>query len=255
MPGLVSLLQRNRAVIERELQAPAARRFFTPAFYAEYQAVVPRMGRYLQGRVIDLGCGNMPFRSFLPESVSDYDTLEATPRPGGLAVTYVGDIQNMPMVPSAFYDGALCFEVLEHIPEPGRALQEIARILKPGGLLLLTVPHLSRLHDEPHDYFRFTHHALAFMLSQAGFEIVDIEKKAGLFSFVGHQLSTFILSLTWGVPVLKQIAWIANKFLLTLSCYYLDLMIDRQNLLPIGYVVLARKPLGETRTHEIQPSA
>jgi SAM-dependent methyltransferase len=69
----------------------------------------------------------------------------------------------------------LCTEVLEHLPEPQKAVDEIFRVLKPGGTLLLTTRFLFPIHDAPHDYFRFTKYGLRYLLR--GFEILKLEEE------------------------------------------------------------------------------
>jgi ubiquinone/menaquinone biosynthesis C-methylase UbiE len=71
----------------------------------------------------------------------------------------------------ASLDCVLCTEVLEHVRDPATALQEIARVLRGGGYLILTVPFLVELHEEPEDYYRYTSHGLAYLLREAGFEV------------------------------------------------------------------------------------
>ena len=233
-------LRTSRRRIDAEL-APSIRRDLTPAFYAQHVTITPLLRRYARGDVIDLGCGTMPFREVIANQVRAYDSLDREARVEG--VTYLGDIENMPMVPSARYDAALCFEVLEHLPHPDRALREIARILRPGGWLVLSVPHLSRLHDEPHDYYRFTIHAVRKLLLEAGMEIETITPKGGVLSFLGHQASTLLLASLWHVPVIRRVAWFANKWAITRPCYHLDRLIDRSGILALGYAAVARKPL------------
>ncbi len=57
---------------------------------------------------------------------------------------------------------------LEHLPEPGLALAEIARTLEPGGRLLIAAPHEWEVHQAPHDYFRYTRYGLQYLLERAG---------------------------------------------------------------------------------------
>lgn len=52
----------------------------------------------------------------------------------------------------ASFDAVKCIEVFEHIPEPVKAVKEFSRILKPGGILILTAPFCSLTHFAPY-YF------------------------------------------------------------------------------------------------------
>jgi len=67
-------------------------------------------------------------------------------------------------------------EVLEHCPLPEQVLREIQRVLKPEGVLFLTVPFLWPLHSNPYDEHRYTPFSLGRHLTNAGF--CDIELRA-----------------------------------------------------------------------------
>lgn len=70
----------------------------------------------------------------------------------------IGDVMALPLN-DKMYDTVLCLAVLEHVPAPWKAVDEIFRVLKPGGLLFAYVPFLSPYHAMPGyygDYFRFT---------------------------------------------------------------------------------------------------
>jgi SAM-dependent methyltransferase len=232
-------LRANRKKIEQDLSNSSQWQYFSPVFYAQYKAVLPVIGRCVKGKMIDLGCGRMPFENLLVNKATVYHTLDLWPH--SEKVTYIGDIQDMSMIASASYDSAICLEVLEHVPKPSHAISEIHRILRPGGILIISVPHLSRLHDEPYDYFRFTKHGLRYLLENEGFEVSEIKKKGGVLTFLGHQISTILLSTVWPVPGLRQVAWFWNKWLITQLCYGMDRLFDGSGAFALGYVGVARK--------------
>jgi len=62
------------------------------------------------------------------------------------------------------FDAVVMCEVLEHVREPGRAIANVHRALSPGGVLILSTPFIFPLHDQPHDYYRFTRHGLEWLL-------------------------------------------------------------------------------------------
>lgn len=101
---------------------------------------------------LDFGCG---------QSV----TADAFPRYVGMdiriaeGVGVVGDAHAVPFRDATF-EQILCSEVLEHLREPERAIAEMARVLRPGGSLLLTVPFAYPVHEAPVDYQRFTPYGL-----------------------------------------------------------------------------------------------
>lgn len=232
-------LKVNRRQLELDLLVSPDRFLFSPIYFAQYQVTLPLMQKFIKGRLLDLGCGDLPFKDKLLAQVSCYDTLDLFPR--DIEPTFTSDIQNMSIVPSENYNSAICLEVLEHIPDPLRAIHEMYRILVPGGVLIVSVPHLSRLHDEPHDYYRYTRYGLTYLLEQVGFTIICLEPRGGLFSFLGHQISTIVLGSVWPVLFVRKIAWFLNSWLITKLCYHLDSISNLSEIFTAGYTVVAMK--------------
>lgn len=238
---ILDLLRDSRETIEKELPHLPRRRYFSPAFLCQYRVVSRLIRQYVKrGSTLDLGCGTMPFRSVVRRRGIAYHGMDLSPRSDDVAC--IGDIHRIPIVSGRSYDSVICLEVLEHIVNPPQALAEIYRVLKPEGVLIVSAPHLSRLHDEPRDYFRFTGYGLRHLLEQAGFEVLDIVQKGGLFSFLGHQISTLVLGLAWPVPGLRQTAWSLNRLLVTVPCCELDRIFRWSRLFALGYVAVGRKP-------------
>jgi SAM-dependent methyltransferase len=78
-------------------------------------------------------------------------------------------------LPDNIADVILCTEVLEHVSNPAEVVRELARLLKPGGQLFITVPFSAREHQTPFDYFRFTQFGVRYLCEQAGL-LVDFVK-------------------------------------------------------------------------------
>jgi len=79
----------------------------------------------------------------------------------------------------------LGLSMVTYFREPLALLAEAHRVLRPGGALLLEFTQMAPLHDEPHDYFRFTRYGAAHLLERAGFEPLDFIPIGGLMSRVG----------------------------------------------------------------------
>ncbi len=231
-------IRANRHKLERDLLNSPKYWLFSPVAFSQFQVTLPLLKHNARGKLIDLGCGDMPFRQHIVPQVEAYDSLDLYPR---TSVTFTGDVQNLSMLADNSYDTAICLEVLEHVPDPFRAAREISRILKPDGALILSVPHLSRLHDEPNDYYRYTRYGLCHLVEQAGLKVELIESRGGLWSFFGHQISTLILGLVWGLPIIKNLALFLNSWLVTRLCYYLDRLLDRDGIFASGYTIVARR--------------
>jgi SAM-dependent methyltransferase len=233
-------LRKRRGLIERDLQTIDERSDLSPVFLAQQKAVTPALRRFAHGRVIDIGCGTAPFAGVIAGQVALYHGLDRWPRSDKTVLA--GDVQNMGMIGAGSYDVALLFEVLEHVPDPWQALAEINRILAPDGVLIMTVPHLSRLHDVPYDFYRYTRYGIEALMAGAGFTVVELREKAGLFTFLGHQVSTVLVSVAWTLPAIRKLAWFINRWLVTRPCYQLDQLLPGLTaLFPLGYLVVARK--------------
>jgi SAM-dependent methyltransferase len=182
----------------------------------------------------------MLFRNWVLEHAASYEGLDILPRVSG--VHYVDDACDMRRVPRGAFDAVLCFEVLEHLASPDRALAAIADVLRPGGKLLVTVPHLSRLHEEPHDYFRYTGYGLRALTERAGLEVLEITPYAGLATFLAHQISTAMLGILWGAWGMREIAYQVNRVGFVYPPLWIDRLLTRKNLFPVGYSMAACKP-------------
>lgn len=250
---LLSWLRKRRRNVEQELITIEQRRYLSAIFYAHYTLLLPLIRTYARGKFIDLGCGVAPFWYAVVEQVDSYHGVDLWPRSD--KTTFTGDIQRLAMVKDHSYDSAICIEVLEHLPEPGDALATICRILKPGGAAVISAPHLSRLHDLPHDYYRFTEYGLRYLATKAGLEILSIQPKGGLLTFLAHQISTVLLAIAWSLPPLKTPLLTLNRWLLVLLPFYADRLLGMATTFPQGYILVARKPLPdhEPITHVQQP--
>jgi SAM-dependent methyltransferase len=145
----------------------------------------------LSGHVLDIGCGHRPLARHLNPDVR-YVGVDTN---ADVEPDVLGSVLDLPFADASF-DGAMCNEVIEHVPDPARALAEVRRVLRAGGLLYLTAPQTWGLHYEPHDYFRYTQYGLRYLLSQAGFELVEVRRMGGLFSvFFARLIDLFVVSV------------------------------------------------------------
>jgi hypothetical protein len=68
----------------------------------------------------------------------------------------------------------------------------MSRVLKDDGLLILSAPFQFRLHEQPHDYFRYSPHGLRTLCAEAGLEIVDVLAQGSLWSVLGHKVNSYL---------------------------------------------------------------
>jgi SAM-dependent methyltransferase len=221
-----------------DLPSARERSAISPILYAQYHIVSSLIKKHAYGQCIDLGCGNAPFYEEIKDNVVRYDTLDKERKIELL--TFEADIEDLHIVPSETYDFALCLDVLEHVPHPWVALSEIRRILKSGAILIISVPHLSRLHEVPHDYYRFTEFGLRTLLADHGFSVILIERRGGLLSFLHHQVSLFVVMLLWPIPIIGQVALFVSR-LFSFIVWKCDELLKLPLLFPAGYIVIAKR--------------
>ncbi|MDE2228385.1 MAG: class I SAM-dependent methyltransferase [Alphaproteobacteria bacterium] len=136
---------------------------------------------HARGVLVDVGCGKAPYfgiyRGIVTKSVGvDWESsIHASDQ-----VDIKCDLNEKIALPDAFADTILCTDVLEHLFEPQRAWNEIARILKPGGKAIIGVPFLYWIHEAPHDYHRYTSFALRKYATVAGLCVESLEAAGGL---------------------------------------------------------------------------
>jgi SAM-dependent methyltransferase len=233
---VTGILSAHRSAIDSH---SVGRRWFSPASYGLVTATERAIESGATGDLLDIGCGSMPYRSVVEAQGASYSGVDIEARTEG--VQMIKSATDMSSLDGASFDSVLCSEVLEHIAEPQRALQEIGRVVRPGGSLILTVPFLGRLHEEPVDFFRYTEHGLRSLLEKAGFEIESIEITGSIFSLLGHQVSSAFVVGAW-VPGLKWIALALNATAVVGPARLADALLGPlRRKLPLGYVVIARR--------------
>ena len=100
----------------------------------------------------------------------------------------IGDIAAISEQDASF-DTILCVEVFEHIPHPVEALKEFARLLKPGGSLILTAPFCSMTHFAPyHFYTGFSRYFYSHYLPLFGFEIAEMKFNGNYFEYLAQEI-------------------------------------------------------------------
>lgn len=149
------------------------------------------------------------------------------------------DICDIPE-PDASFDVILCSEVLEHIPEPTHAIDEFARLLKPGGILVLTAPFSSNVHMAPfHFCTGFTKYWYEHHLKLRGFHIETLAANGDWFLLLRQELIRLggLLrqhrSILWPVAYLYSLLGVA--FLAVCPCH------TDSGLACFGYHCVARK--------------
>jgi SAM-dependent methyltransferase len=204
---------------------------------------------YARGLVLDVGCADRWACDRLPAGC-DYVGIDY-PHTGlelyGARPDCLADAARLPIA-DGVVDTVLLLDVLEHLRHPNEALAECARVLRPGGRLLLAVPFLYPIHDAPHDFQRLTEYGLARDVRATGLEvessIVDASaiESAGLLMNLAlagtvyecwRRRSPWLLvapMLLFPIPLVNVICWLVGRLL------------PGWTAMTPGYAVVARKP-------------
>jgi SAM-dependent methyltransferase len=127
-------------------------------------------------RVLDYGCAEAPYRRFFPARV-EYLAADLPGNPD--ATVEIAPDGTLPLA-SASVDAVLSTQVLEHVADPRVYLAECARVLRPGGRMLLSTHGIMVYHPDPVDYWRWTCAGLHRAVEEAGFAVVRLEGIMGL---------------------------------------------------------------------------
>jgi SAM-dependent methyltransferase len=197
----------------------------------------------LRGTVVDLGCGTRPYEADVLSRAQRYVGLDWQNTLHGLRADVAADVSRPLPLRDGAADAVTAFEVLEHLAEPGAMLAEAHRVLRPGGVLLLSVPFQWWVHEEPWDFYRFTRFGLAHLLKKAGFAEPRIEPTSGFWAMwvlkLNYQTARLVRGprpLRWIIRALLVPFWWLGQVLAPL----LD-RAWREERETAGYFVVARK--------------
>lgn len=204
----------------------------------KYEKAVPAHAR---GRLIDLGCGKVPFYGLYRDFVEDVVAVDWS---FGLHGNDHLDRECDLTAPLPFadreFDTVILSDVLEHIARPQGLCDEIARILAPGGTLLLNVPFLYQLHERPYDFYRYTEHGLRHLLEASGLRIASLEPIGGSPEVLTDMLAKHLAR----VPIAgRSLAAALQQCVLRLVRSGLGRRISARSSesFPLGYFVVARR--------------
>ncbi|MEM6517247.1 MAG: class I SAM-dependent methyltransferase [Bacteroidota bacterium] len=142
--------------------------------------------KYAYGKVLDIGCGNKPYKSLFDNKYVDYlgcDVVQSNQN----KVDLICHATDIPLANSSI-DTIFCTQVIEHIEDTNALLKEVYRLLVPNGVIILSGPMYWHLHEEPHDFFRFTKYGFRALLENYNFDIIEITANGGKWSTFGQMV-------------------------------------------------------------------
>ena len=215
-----------------------ASRLSADVIASAYDRSLPEFAR---GELLDLGCGNVPLYSTYRDLVSSVICVDwANTQHRNEFVDYECDLTSpLPFADSRF-DTVILSDVLEHIPTPSLLLEEIERVLAPSGKLIMNVPFFYWLHEEPHDYYRFTSHALRRLAADAHLTILSLEPTGGTPEIVADLLAKHLAFLPFvGKSLAAVVQWATLRFVSTKTGARISHATAKR--FPFGYFLVCAK--------------
>ena len=151
-------------------------------------------------RILDAGAGELNYKKFckhLKYVSQDFAQYDGKGNGRGLQTSkwdqtrldIVSDITSIPE-PDGSFDAVMCIEVLEHLPYPVDAMKELARLVRPGGYLVLTAPFNSLTHFAPYFFHPgYSRYFYEHWLPRLDFGIIDLTLNGGYFDYLAQEVN------------------------------------------------------------------
>ncbi|MDI6765243.1 MAG: class I SAM-dependent methyltransferase [Bacteroidota bacterium] len=193
---------------------------------------------HCSGYLLDCGCGDVPYYEIYRDKISDVycidweNSLHKNPY-----VDQCVDLNNPFPLESNSFDTVLAADVLEHIYNPMLFMNEVARVVKPGGKVLIMVPYYYWVHEAPHDYYRYTEYALKKFCDVNKLNVVYLQPYGGYPDILLDLFNKKYVTKETGVRrFLKFSRWLQS------TKYYKNLCQSTERQFPLGYCLVAQKP-------------
>ncbi len=199
------------------------------------------LSKYAHGKLLDLGCGKVPLYAAYKDHVEE-----------NICVDWENSLHKNEFLDSncdltldlAFDDGEfntiILSDVLEHLPEPQRLWNEMARILATDGILIMNVPFFYYLHELPHDYYRYTEFALRRFADSSKLKILKLYPIGGVPEIMTDILAKNIIAVpVIGSTLSRFIQWSTALFIRTSIGNKISSITAKR--FPLGYFLVAKK--------------
>lgn len=231
------------SAVEREFLRPSKRR----PHYLERISIVNALKqvrhKVKSGIILDVGCGMKPYKSLLNTSGSiyygtDYPITMEGSYGKSTKADFFSESTLLPFKNNTF-DTLLSTQMLEHVSDPKNVIQEMSRVLKPKGIMILSAPMTWPLHEEPYDFFRYTLHGLRHLLQKANFEILDEIPRGNNFITMAQMLLDTQLNNT-SQSFLKRLYSVTLSLVVNQLCSVINIFKPAQRLC-LGWVMVVKK--------------
>jgi SAM-dependent methyltransferase len=177
----------------------------------------------LTGSLLDIGCGQKPYRSMLG-GVSEYVGADISAGPE--VDVLITPNQPLPL-PDDRFDAMIMTQVMQYVDEPSLIAAEIRRVLKPGGVAIVTYPFIFN-EGGPHDDLRLSANAAEKLF--VGFKPVKIKRQGGIGSTMATLFLNWVnqtLNLNFPLRLIRPLllpVWLPLCLLINLLAILVDIL-------------------------------
>ena len=213
--------------------------FFKPSKFLLLQKIKENTD-FVFGVTLDAGSSGINRYGNLFPKITKYLTLDIKSE---CKPDIIASIDNIPLENDSI-DSIICTQVIGDVVDPSKVIKEFYRVVRPGGVVLLSESFMNEIHGEPFDYWRFTSYGLKNLFESNGFNIVKLEQVGGFFSVMAQNQIRYLierLKLNNGRLLAKLFCPIINLF------GRLLIWLDKKDVslankkFAIGWLVIANK--------------
>jgi len=239
------LKARLKAVYQQQSFFPGLPGLFINPFYFARRGLarhVRDLGQRITGITLDVGCGSKPYECLY--GASEYVGLEYDTPQNRLSkkAEHFYDGETFPFEDSEF-DSVVANEVFEHVFNPDRFLDEVSRVLRPGGMVLMTIPFVWDEHEQPHDFARYSSFGIRSLLERHGFEMIEQRKSMDDVRVIFQLINAYLYKKT-----VTRNGWVNLLVTMLLMAPFnllgelFGVLLPRNPDLYLDNIVLARRP-------------
>ena len=205
-------------------------------FEIQLNNYVKLIQKYAKGILLDCGCGKVPYYQIYKDQVDNITCTdwEKTYNKSSFIDVH-SDLNEKLNVDSNSFDTLLLTDVINHIHQPKVLMNEISRVLKKNGKLILTTPFFYWINEAPYDYHRYTKHELIKLCQENNLKILELNEYGGFLDIIFDLFNKILPNRKWVIYLYLNITKLIKKTFIyrRLSKY--------NERFPLGYYLVAEK--------------
>ncbi len=195
--------------------------------------------KYSSGIFLDCGCGSVPYYEIYKDQVNEVICTDwQQTKHDNQHVDVYSDLNEGLNFEDRSFDTVLLTDVLEHIYTPAKLINDIFRVLKPGGKVIIAVPFLYKIHEEPYDYHRYTEFSLRRMCQESGLRIIEFEPYGTYFDVLFDTVNKVFIRSRYILPIFMSFTSLVKKSWLNKKVNHVH-----GNNYALGYILAAEKAI------------